>query len=102
MDSSILQFDLNGNFVEKIFFSDDPLAESISDMSLNGDYIITANENKDNISIYDLNGEFILSFGTNGQEFGHFDAPQDVVFDGERIYVSDGYNHRIQIFNFFR
>ena len=102
MNSSILQFDLNGNFVEKIFFSDDPLAESISDMSLNGDYIITANENTDNISIYDLSGEFILSFGTNGQEFGQFDAPQDVVFDGERIYVSDGYNHRIQIFNFFR
>ena len=102
MDSSILHFDLDGNFIKKIFFSDNPLPDSIIDMSFNGEYFFTANAEMHNISIYDLNGNFLINFGTNGQQFGQFDAPQDIVFDGEKIYVSDGYNHRIQIFNFFR
>ena len=54
------------------------------------------------ISIYDPSGNFLLSFGNYGQLFGQFDAPQDVVFDGEKIFVSDGYNHRLQIFDLIR
>ena len=101
-DSSILQFDLDGNFIKKIFFSDNRSPNSIIDMSFDGEYFFIANSEMDNISVYDFNGNFLFNFGNNGQQFGQFDSPQDIVFDGEKIYVSDGYNHRIQVFNFVR
>ena len=47
---------------------------------------------------FDLNGELILSFGNFGKFYGEFNSPQDIIFDGKKIFVSDVYNYRIQVF----
>ena len=101
-NSSILQFNFNGDLMKRITLSDNPLPDSIIDISFNGEYFIIADQKMHKISIYDPSGNFLLSFGNYGQLFGQFDAPQDVVFDGEKIFVSDGYNHRLQIFDLIR
>ena len=41
----------------------------------------------------------IKKFGQYGDHYGEFKYPAYTVTDGNRIFVSDAYNYRIQIFN---
>lgn len=54
--------------------------------------------------IYEYRKQFIkphlaLTFGKRGADNGQFDYPCDCVIDGDKIYVVDMSNHRIQIFH---
>ena len=53
------------------------------------------------VKIFDLNGNFIKQFGQYGDRYGEFKFPIDIITDPslDRIFVSDAYNYRIQIFN---
>ena len=45
-------------------------------------------------------GEFIGTFGEEGYGIGQFDYPADVKISSDgRVYVTDTYNHRVQVFN---
>lgn len=53
---------------------------------------------------YDASGQFLLEFPAadpwaSGSDQNHFNAPRGLAFDGAgRLFVSDGNNHRIQVF----
>ena len=47
------------------------------------------------ISVFTTEGQFVISFGLRGVGPGEFDSPQGLAVDA---YVSDGENHRIQVF----
>jgi len=44
-------------------------------------------------------GKFLLQWGTKGKEQGQFDLPHGLTVDGDRVYVVDRRNRRIQIFD---
>lgn len=52
--------------------------------------------------IYQLTteGKFIGTFGEYGSAIGQFNHPNDVkISPSDKVYVSDGSNHRVQVFN---
>lgn len=51
------------------------------------------------VIIFDNEGRKLGSFGTRGSDPGQIDAYQGVASDGERIYVADAFNQRIQAFD---
>jgi len=44
-------------------------------------------------------GKFLLSWGTKGKEPGQFDLPHGLTIDGDRVFVVDRRNRRVQIFD---
>ena len=55
----------------------------------------------DTVQIFDLKGRLFLNFGRSGQEEGQFWLPSGIHIDEkDRIYVSDAYNSRVQVFQF--
>ncbi|XP_078664011.1 tripartite motif-containing protein 2-like [Branchiostoma floridae x Branchiostoma belcheri] len=41
----------------------------------------------------------VLRFGQEGNQQGHFDRPRDVAVSGDRLYVADSCNKRVQVFD---
>lgn len=56
----------------------------------------------DAVQLFDDNGHFLFSFGANGTGNGAFWMPSGIFIKGDYIFVSDTYNHRVQIFRFLR
>lgn len=54
----------------------------------------------DTVQIFDRSGNFLLNFGKLGREPGTFWLPAGLYADGNRIYVADSYNKRIQVFQY--
>ena len=55
----------------------------------------------DSVQIFNKKGELLLSFGDAGQEAGEFWMPASIFIDqANRIFVSDSYNQRVQVFKF--
>jgi hypothetical protein len=55
----------------------------------------------DAIQIFDNTGSLLLYLGEAGQEPGQFWIPSALYIDHtNRIFVSDSYNQRVQIFRF--
>lgn len=52
------------------------------------------------VQIFDGAGRFLLSLGGHGQGAGEFWLPVGVFIDGERIYVADSYNGRVQVLRY--
>lgn len=52
------------------------------------------------VQIFDGSGRFLLSLGAHGQGAGEFWLPAGVFIDGERIYVADSYNARVQVLRY--
>lgn len=70
----------------------DPVAASVDDQNV----VILDGES---LKIYRLDGELRYTSGTSGSGEGQFDSPQGVFFQGDKIYVADTGNQRIQIFS---
>ena len=49
---------------------------------------------------FDRDGNFISKFGTEGSGDGQFNMPRDLVINSsDSVYISDGANHRVQLFS---
>ena len=100
MDSSksiIKKFTLDGKLINTMHF---PTISnnSMRSLSVADNLLLIGNSDKKNLQIFNLDGEQILSFGDAGKVYGKFANPVSVLFDGKNIFVSDGENYRIQIF----
>ena len=52
-----------------------------------------------NVQVFNQKGEFLYYFGKQGREKGEFWLPMGIFIDElDKIYVSDSFNSRIQIF----
>lgn len=58
-------------------------------------YVVDAEENE--IRVFSKTGAFIRAFGRKGQGPGEYDSPADLDISGDRIFVTDRFNKRIQI-----
>ena len=122
-DSSLKQFDVNGNLIKKIsqgkrleesqlnwwrkavqFVTRVYPYEKLEnprgfDIDTDGNIYI-ANTKKDKIFKYDSNGTYITNIGVSGIENGQLLGPNSVYADNYgRLYVSDGGNNRIVVFD---
>ena len=70
-----------------------------SSIGVENESIIVSNELENTISIFNLEGEIIGKFGTQGKHYGEFNSPRALMVNDQKIYISDPYNYRIQIFD---
>ncbi len=54
----------------------------------------------DAVQMFDRDGHYLMAFGWQGREAGNFWLPSGLAIDGDRIYVADSYNQRVQVFRF--
>lgn len=54
----------------------------------------------DAVQIFDTHGNYLLGFGRHGTREGQFWLPSGLTIDGDRIYVVDSYNQRVQVFRY--
>jgi len=98
--ASILVFDLNGEFAREF-----EVGQNTSDISqpfgvfVYDDLIFVSDVGDFSVKIFDLDGNLVKQFGQHGDRYGEFKFPIYTITDGEKIFVSDAYNYRIQIFN---
>ena len=52
----------------------------------------------DAVQLFDRDGRYLMVFGSRGRDPGHFWLPSGLAIDGDRIYVADSYNQRVQVF----
>jgi sugar lactone lactonase YvrE len=52
----------------------------------------------DAVQMFDRAGRYLMVFGAGGSGPGHFSLPAGLTIDGDRIYVADSFNRRVQIF----
>ena len=69
-----------------------PVAASVDDQNV-------AILDEDSLKIYRLDGGLRYTSGISGSEEGQLDSPRSVFFQGDKIYVADTGNQRIQIFS---
>jgi hypothetical protein len=53
--------------------------------------------------MFDSNGRMLMAFGSPGYGYGNFWLPSGIFIDSnDRIYVSDTYNKRVQVFQYLK
>jgi hypothetical protein len=97
---SILVFDLNGEFIKEI-----PVNQNGTNTSepygvfVYDGLVFVSDVGDSSVKIFDLDGNLVKQFGQYGDRYGEFKHPSLAITDGNRIFVSDAENHRVQIFN---
>ena len=95
-NADLFIYDLNGNLIKKITLEYDTDNSSIG---VENGSILVSNANENKITIFDLDGVVMHEFGNYGQRYGEFDSPRGITVNEGKIYVSDPYNYRIQVFS---
>ena len=96
----ILIFNLNGKLMKEFLVN-----QNLSDTSrphgvfVYDDLIFVSDVGDSSVKIFDLDGNLVKQFGQYGDRYGEFKHPSTALTDGNRIFVSDAENYRIQIFN---
>ncbi|MCK5529357.1 MAG: NHL repeat-containing protein, partial [Kiritimatiellae bacterium] len=89
-------FDAAGVYLRQIFVSAQPSSVALD--SVGKIYVALSTLNR--IDIYDNAGAYIETLGSAGAAAGQFSLPEDVkIGRGDRVYVVDKSNHRIQLFD---
>ena len=94
-NSDLFIYDLNGNLIKKITLEQDIGNSSIG---VENGSILVSNSNENKITIFDLDGVMMSEFGNYGERYGEFNGPRGITVNEGKIYVSDPYNYRIQVF----
>lgn len=64
----------------------------------NGIIAISDQVGSHQVKKYTLQGEFISVIGQWGTKIGEFDYPRGLTFNNGNLYVVDGFNYRVQVF----
>jgi len=97
---SILIFDLNGEFIKELIVNQNATSTSEPySVFVYDDLIFVSDVGDSSVKIFDLDGNLVKQFGQYGDRYGEFKHPSLAITDGNRIFVSDAENYRIQIFN---
>ena len=52
------------------------------------------------VQIFDQKGQYLMAFGSKGNNAGEFWLPSGLFISGDKIYVADSYNRRVQVFQY--
>ena len=104
-DHTVRKFSRNGELVFTLGTEDRPAEPGKpfnrpTDVALapNGDLYISDGYGNSRVHRYSRDGEFIHSWGEPGTGPGQFNLPHGVWVKGDRVYVADRQNGRIQVF----
>lgn len=61
--------------------------------------LFVVDSSKNRIFVFDDGGAVIYEFGSPGNKLGAFNEPLDICIHGNRLYLADTNNHRIQAFD---
>ncbi len=54
---------------------------------------------RDRVQVFSPEGRLLFFFGNTGAQAGEFFLPTGITIDSsEKIYIADGYNRRVQVF----
>lgn len=68
-------------------------------LSAAGDVFVIDSENS-RVQRFDSNGQFVLEWGLWGYHPGLLAGPTGIAVRGDRVYVADAMNHRVQVYSF--
>lgn len=103
MNFRIQSFDLDGEFNSSFGRIGDGSGDFAQPKGVGIDpegHIYVADALFDRIQVFDSAGRFLLAYGGQGRDLGEFWLPMGVFFDGNKIFVADSYNQRVQVFEF--
>jgi DNA-binding beta-propeller fold protein YncE len=101
---TIVEFDYYGNFVRRLGEGvlRDPAGMAVQGANSKGQktdgLLLAADRGNHRIVCFGNDGEKILDFGKRGRAPGEFSFPADVAVHGNRIFVLDTGNNRVQVF----
>jgi len=96
LSRKIMIYDYFGNFLD---FIDHPELGVPSGIALwRDEVIVVGNRTTDRLIFLSPEGKIFGQFGGSGAKFGAFRHISDLAVTGNRLYVSDMENHRIQVF----
>lgn len=103
MNFRLQAFDLDGKFISSFGSHGDGTGDFAQPKGIGVDseghiYVVDALFNR--VQIFDKAGALLLVFGGDGTAPGEFWLPSGLHIVGDRIYVADSYNRRVQIFKF--
>lgn len=96
-------YDLEGNPVSSFGRHGDGTGDFSQSKGVGADeegHVYVADAMFDAVQIFDADGNFLLTFGKTGAGAGDFWLPGGLFIAGDRIYVADTYNRRVQVFRF--
>ena len=67
-----------------------------------GGHVYVVDGLQDVVQIFDASGRFLLAFGQPGHDEGEFWLASGIAIGGDRIYVSDSSNGRVQVFDYLK
>lgn len=103
MNFRIQAFSLDGRFLSSFGQIGDGSGQFAQPKGVGSDseghiYVVDALFNR--VQIFDKAGRFLLAFGGQGQKPGEFWLPSGIFIAGNKIFVADSYNQRVQVFSF--
>jgi DNA-binding beta-propeller fold protein YncE len=103
MNFRLQMFDLDGRHIASFGHHGDGSGDFAQPKGIGVDsegHVYVADALFDRVQIFESDGSFLLAFGGPGRGPGEFWLPAGLFVDGDRIYVADSYNQRIQVFEF--
>lgn len=103
MNFQIQIFDLNGIYISKLgIHGDSPgYFSTPKGIAINSNgYVFVAEALANRIQIFNQAGDFLLDFGFSGKQVAAFQMPTGLAIHGNKIYVADSGNRRIQVFEY--
>lgn len=61
-------------------------------------HVYVADAMFDTVQVFDVEGPLLLGFGEQGTQAGQFWIPNGMYIEGDRLFIADAYNRRIQQF----
>jgi len=98
-NGNIQVFDQNGKFIKYFVDPKANLFMQPAGLFFYNNKIYLADVAKNEVLAFDLDGKKVLEFGKKGTGPGELSTPNAVAVSGDRIFVSDTGNARVQVFD---
>lgn len=99
-NARIQVFDSNGKVIKIFQRPDFKLAVPRGIAVDNKDRIYVVDIFGHKVVVYDNNFKYLFEFGTRGLDNSQFNFPNGIHCDGNKVYVTDRENNRVQVFNY--
>ena len=94
----VVVFDYYGNYLTH--WGDGVLSQPRGICQTPSGHILVADWGNHQIVVFDIAGRPVFNWGSLGDKIGAFNHPADVACYGDKVYVADSDNHRVQVFDF--
>lgn len=93
----VVVFDYYGNYLTH--WGDEVLSQPHGLCQTSLGHLLVTDWDNHRIVVFDTAGRVVYNWGSRGDKLGAFNHPADVACHGDKVYVVDCDNHRVQVFN---